>query len=727
MAYLPESVNKQLLHDGLSCVMCHGRRGKSGSSASLAIAFPASRTAPCRQKVLEREHQSPAHQLSASKYLADMASATLHAGHHELPIELVLSVIDHLSDDKKALCMLARTNRALQHFAEEHIYKTIPLEKVLHLHAIIQAFTYRHERVRAVQTLKLQYHYNTRQLEDSIEMRKTFNECVAHMVNLREWHIESPYDNCQWEDEIGPEKWVKTDMEKFRVALQSACIDGPREAHRIHAEQALGKVVERTVGLALLEKLTIHSHGASTDFWDLGGFECVFDHPTLRYLHVSCVSLTEELPALRSITRKTPLSTLVLDECDISPACLRDILCTPAKLKHLTLGENVWNTSRSKTLRPRLTKDPTASLEALSAVAHSLESLVHFDPTWKLSMDDSKVTRISPIGDGMREFHALRYIECEMASFLHTAIIMNRDISPPNLETLRLRRHWYMADDFFEKLPEVQTYASLPSLSTLEFMQALHCWHAKSKADYVCDEPWVRARHAYAYKLFKAGKNIKVLIEMHKSADIIPPYLHGEAPPIVECLYDAQDVGFQRHIINELMVSFKGRSEGTGEEEKRFPWEGYERGATSEDPEETFQSRMQHQLYVNDHPNAVAKRGLKPPDTDQLGDVDIRTMQEEVEDTIERLRHRFVRNRRLRRAASFMDSDDDGEEDEDGELDIEMDEDWSDEDYEDAEMGDDGDGWIFHEDENGELYVEVSDSDTDGEEVPQVGAVFENQ
>jgi hypothetical protein len=32
-------------------------------------------------------------------------------------------------------------------------------------------------------------------LQESMDMRKTFNECVAHMVNLREWHIESPYDN----------------------------------------------------------------------------------------------------------------------------------------------------------------------------------------------------------------------------------------------------------------------------------------------------------------------------------------------------------------------------------------------------------------------------------------------------------------------------------------------------------------------------------------------------
>jgi hypothetical protein len=55
-------------------------------------------------------------------------------------------------------------------------------------------------------------------------------------------------------------------MERFRAAVELACTEGPLEAQRIQAEQRLGNAVDRTVGLALLERLTIHSHGVETDF-----------------------------------------------------------------------------------------------------------------------------------------------------------------------------------------------------------------------------------------------------------------------------------------------------------------------------------------------------------------------------------------------------------------------------------------------------------------------------
>ena len=79
-------------------------------------------------------------------------------------------------------------------------------------------------------------------------------------------------------------------MTRFERALQAAADDGPKEAEHILANARLGKTVYRTVGLALLESLTIHSHGVKEDFWDIGAFDCIFRHPKLRYLHLSCVS-----------------------------------------------------------------------------------------------------------------------------------------------------------------------------------------------------------------------------------------------------------------------------------------------------------------------------------------------------------------------------------------------------------------------------------------------------
>jgi hypothetical protein len=618
-----------------------------------------------------------------------MASAALSSACSQLPTELVLLVIDHLANDNAALCTLARTNRALQHLAEEHIYKTIELFTVRDLHDIIEAFAHRYQRFRAVQTLKLQYHYHAQDLHENVGMRITFNECVAHMVNLREWHIESPYDNCHWNDGEGPQQWVESDMERFRTALERACSEGPIEATRLLTERKLGNEVDRAVGLALLESLTIHSHGVDTDFWDLDAFHCLFRHPNLRHLHISCVSLTNDLPALHSHINKSPLTTLVFDECELSPRSLHAVLRTPAKLKHLTLGENVWNTRRSKRLKPRLTQNASETLEALKEVAHSLESLVHHDPSWKLDFESHRSRRMVPSGEGLRNFHALKLLQCETTSFLHQMSIMNREMAPPNMETLRLARHDSVPDNFFDHMPEIETYLALPSLKTFELMQASHCWLELSVADYICDAERLRNRHAYAYQLYKAGINLRVLIQMHRDDRIIPPYLHGEAVPITECLYDAQKTGFRRHIREP--IDFTAVSDA-----------------------EVVSLLSASQLYKT----PVGE----PPETDQLGDEDVVFIEAQNRRILSDLKHHFIRHRRLRRASSILEFVEDDDE-EDNAFETEAEEEYDEDDL-DVEMDEDDLGVIFHE-QDGQLYIEVygTDSEDDDEVVGGVAGV----
>lgn len=636
-----------------------------------------------------------------------MSSGTFGSAQHRLPTELVLVIIEHLADDNEALCNLARTCRALQHLAEERIYRTIQLLSVRGLHQIVEAFLSRRERVRAVHTLKIQYQWRPDLLDQSVEIRKAFNDCAVHMVNLREWHIESPYDNFHWDAQGGGgAEWVGGDMERFRVALDKACTGGPAETTRILEQRSLGNVVDPTVGLALLESLTIHSHGANSDFWELNGFHCLFRHPNLQYLHVSCVAFPQDLPELEDHIKKTPLTTLIFDECDLEPGSLRAILGTPAKLKHLTLGENVWNVTRSKRIEPKLSKDASASLKALDAAAHSLETLSHTDPGWRLDSEPHGARRSRPPGQGMRNFHTLRSIQCETSSFLHQAIIMNHEMAPPNLDTLRLYRHWTVSSDFFDYHPEVETYLALPSLKTLELVQSTPLFDELSRPAYICDSERMQNRHAYAFKLYKAGINLKVFVELHKGTNLIPPYLFDEPIPLQHCVYDASDVGFRRHI----KIFDKDLAKASSAEDSQHACSVADFIVNRDDEWMGDYARPSIESQWGQY--FVQTTTGEPPETDQLGEIDIDVLRSSMRRALEEVKTQFARYGRMRSISSVLEPSDDSDTDEDEDaFGAEMDED----DMEvDLDLDDDEIDALLHMNEDeAELWMELYGQEDD--------------
>ncbi|KAF3032380.1 hypothetical protein E8E12_002518 [Didymella heteroderae] len=562
-----------------------------------------------------------------------MASTLLGSIDHRLPNELTLAVVQQLANDNRTLCALARTCRGFQQLAEEHIYKTIKLRSVKDLQRIIAAFLARHERVRAVHTLKILYRWNEN-LQVSVERRKHFNECVAQMVNLREWHIESPYDNFKWEK--GGHEWVEGDMERFRQALERACVDGALEKERFAQDRHLHRSLQRTVGLAQLESLTIHSHGAHADFWELDGFHCLFRHPSLRYLHVSCVTFPRTLEVLEPHKRTTPLTTLIFDECNLETGSLQQILSAPEKLKHLTLGENVFNINRSHDLSPKLSPHPQEALEAIAPVAHSLETLVHLDSKWRLNPENHHIARQRITGEGMRQFHSLKTLECDTGSFLHEAIVMNHDLCPPNLDTLIVRRHFYVAENFFDYLPDEAIYTALPSLSTLELRQSAVSFNDMSTAEYICEPDRLRNRHAYGYALSKRGINLKVSIELGRGSSLIPPYLHGEPVPEVRCVYDASHVGFRRRIASDPLLHTDPQYEPRHMLTPFHP----------------FSPRATQPLPSAREP-APRPRSPPPdpelPETDQLSPTDVARLSNECARLLDRMKERFTRHYGLQR------------------------------------------------------------------------------
>lgn len=137
-----------------------------------------------------------------------------------LPPELIVQIVGHLAGNRPTLCSFARTCRLLQIECEKHIYNTIELFSTDDLRAIIEAFSRRPQRIASVETLRILYRFHDGLGATSHE-RQAFNACVSHMTALKDWHIESPFDDFKWNDGPGHE-WVEQDMEEFRKALEAA-------------------------------------------------------------------------------------------------------------------------------------------------------------------------------------------------------------------------------------------------------------------------------------------------------------------------------------------------------------------------------------------------------------------------------------------------------------------------------------------------------------------------
>jgi hypothetical protein len=306
-------------------------------------------------------------------------------------------------------------------------------------------------------------------------------------------------------------------------------------------------------------------------------------------------------------------------------------------------------------------------------------------------------------------------MECDTDSFLHAAVVMNRDLCPPNLETLIVRRHFYVAENFFDYLPDVGIYTVLPSLNTLELKQSAAALNVLSTSEYICQPDRLRSRHAYAYKLFKCNLNFKVSIELGRGSSLIPPYLHGEPVPEVRCLYDASRIGFQRHINKEPIVY-------------NDPEHGEMHVLTLSHPSgrESPNARLLKSVPCppeDDKPlsaAADADADADVPETDQLSDADVQTIMGETRRALDQMKERFARGWRLERSPLDADLDVWGEGDDDFES---TDEDGTDSDFEAmiADLQNDGDEEAFlqfleHMQEQGIEIGMESDEEGEGEE-----------
>jgi hypothetical protein len=159
-----------------------------------------------------------------------------------LPDELILSIVSHLSEDAPSLAALALTCRALRYISEPLLYTTIKLLSTKDLTNYLLAFSARPARVEAVQSLQILYRYDRAELGASAQKRAVFNQWIVQMKALKDWWVESPYDNFKFRTDDGSSEWVEWDMEQFRVGLERVSL---QRSQGLGSQHGLGKLEKR--------------------------------------------------------------------------------------------------------------------------------------------------------------------------------------------------------------------------------------------------------------------------------------------------------------------------------------------------------------------------------------------------------------------------------------------------------------------------------------------------
>jgi hypothetical protein len=163
----------------------------------------------------------------------------------------------------------------------------------------------------------------------------------------------------------------------------------------------------------------------------LGRAAVIFLHPTLRNLTLSCFDIGDELgQILFQATKKTPLKSLIFDECNITHSGLAAVLSVPKALERLTLGERMYHSRSSHNV---LHSDPQLLLQILRSQEHSLEYLKHIGGYhWRSGIEGRVARRLS-----LAFLSNVHIMELCPSSIL-SKIGRGYKALPPSLQTLRL-------------------------------------------------------------------------------------------------------------------------------------------------------------------------------------------------------------------------------------------------------------------------------------------------
>lgn len=263
------------------------------------------------------------------------------------------------------------------------------------------------------------------------------------------------------------------------------------------------------------------AHGIGTRLQVMTSILPIFYSPTLTSIHISCLHVAGTLNVPEGC--KTPLKTLVLEECSIEPSTLHDLLSLPRNLASLSIREAATGASANE--------DILLTLRALRQQKHSLCFLQHSVTHRGSKTQQTQILALQEDGHGFSDFPFLTTLELSRHSLL-TSLMVIPHLVPPVLISYALTDVNFDHDKQWERM-----------LSKLHISGLTVDIHRTPEYEDNIPLPFVPF---HFYKIVKIARMLKeksmelrlTAFQIHSS---VPPYLFREQAPTLNVHFESSE------------------------------------------------------------------------------------------------------------------------------------------------------------------------------------------
>ena len=284
------------------------------------------------------------------------------------------------------------------------------------------------------------------------------------------------------------------------------------------------------------------AHGIGTRLQVMTPIIPIFYSPTLTSIHISCLHVAGIFNVPEGC--KTPLKTLVLEECSIESSTLHDLLSLPRNLASLSIREATVSASANE--------DILHTLGALRQQKHSLSFLQHSVTHRGSKAHRAQISALQEDGPGFSDFPFLTTLELSRHSLLNSLMVIPH-LVPPALIAYTLTDVDFDHDKEWERM-----------LSKLHISGLTVDIHRTPGYEDNNPLPFMTSR---AYQIVKIARVLKErCMELRLTAFrlhyYVPPYLFGEQAPTLNVHFESSEYW-------ELEEKYRKEMEGKKDDEER--------------------------------------------------------------------------------------------------------------------------------------------------------------